>query len=81
MARFPRMSSHCFHRFCVRMPTPAHEVPPMSFFDGLKFLTSTTTKVTCPECGYVSEQMTAKVRKNSTLVCKKCGALFQPKSR
>lgn len=53
----------------------------MSFFDGLKFLTSTTTKVTCPECGFVSEQMTAKVRKNSTLVCKKCGALFQPKSR
>ncbi|ADW74240.1 MULTISPECIES: YnfU family zinc-binding protein [Rahnella] len=53
----------------------------MSFFDGLKFLTSTTTKVTCPECGYVSEQMSSKVRKNATLVCKKCGALFQPKSR
>lgn len=52
----------------------------MSFFDGLKFLSSQKTKVTCPECKAVTEQMSAKVRKNSTLVCPKCGALFQPKA-
>ncbi len=51
----------------------------MSFFDGLKFLTSKTTKVNCPECHASTEQISDKVRKNATLVCPKCGALFRMK--
>ncbi|MCC3701471.1 YnfU family zinc-binding protein [Rouxiella badensis] len=49
----------------------------MSFFDGLKFLTSKTSKVVCPECKAATEQLSAKVRKNATLVCPRCGALFR----
>ncbi|WP_460526523.1 YnfU family zinc-binding protein [Hafnia psychrotolerans] len=63
---------------CVPLP---QRYALMSFFDGLKFLSSQKTKVTCPECKAVTEQISAKVRKNSTLVCPKCGALFQPKDR
>ncbi|WP_330873483.1 YnfU family zinc-binding protein [Rouxiella chamberiensis] len=36
----------------------------MSLFDGLKFLTSKSTKVVCPECKASTEQISAKVRKN-----------------
>lgn len=53
----------------------------MSLFDGLKFLTSKTTKVVCPECKATTEQISAKVRKNATLVCPKCGALFRKNDR
>jgi len=49
----------------------------MSFFDGLKFLTSQTTKVVCPQCQATTEQISSTVRKNATLVCPKCGALFR----
>ncbi|MFZ4835411.1 YnfU family zinc-binding protein [Rouxiella sp. Mn2063] len=49
----------------------------MSFFDKIQFLTQKTVKVTCPGCQAVTEQLREKVRKNSTLVCPKCGTLFR----
>jgi len=52
----------------------------MSFFDKIPFLTQNKLKVTCPECHAVTEQVREKVRKNSTLVCPKCGTLFRAKN-
>ncbi|MDW5509700.1 YnfU family zinc-binding protein [Serratia proteamaculans] len=50
----------------------------MSIFDALKMFSSTTVKVTCPECAHAFEQNSRKVRKNITLICPKCGHYFLP---
>lgn len=53
----------------------------MSIFDALKAFGSTSVKVTCPECGFATQQPALKVRKNITLVCPKCGHYFLPKDK
>ncbi|MCF2953642.1 zinc-ribbon domain-containing protein [Yersinia pestis subsp. pestis] len=48
----------------------------MSLLDVFKSFSSKRINVTCPECALVSEQDSAKVRKNITLVCPRCGTFF-----
>ncbi|MGO3396931.1 MAG: YnfU family zinc-binding protein, partial [Serratia proteamaculans] len=55
-----------------------YPVKDMSIFDALKMFSSTTVKVTCPECAHAFEQNSRKVRKNITLICPKCGHYFLP---
>jgi transposase len=55
----------------------------MSFFrDAMNRINDTsTTTVTCPECGKTSKQSTSKVRRQQALLCPACKSLFvtQPK--
>ncbi|WP_223847753.1 YnfU family zinc-binding protein [Yersinia pseudotuberculosis] len=51
----------------------------MSLLDVFKSFSSKRINVTCPECALVSEQDSAKVQKNITLVCPRCGNFFHPK--
>ncbi|WP_276310284.1 YnfU family zinc-binding protein [Brenneria alni] len=51
----------------------------MSILDALKMFSSTSVNVTCPECSFVTLQQRSKIRKNTTLICPKCGHFFLPK--
>ncbi|MEA9392579.1 YnfU family zinc-binding protein [Acerihabitans sp. TG2] len=53
----------------------------MSLFDALKMFGNTLVKVSCPECKHVFQQPAEKIRKNTTLVCPKCGHYFLPKDK
>ncbi|WP_227660632.1 YnfU family zinc-binding protein [Hafnia alvei] len=50
----------------------------MSFFDGLKLYSTRSIQITCPKCSHVSEQSVSKMRKNTTLICTRCGEYFLP---
>ncbi|MBW3477553.1 MULTISPECIES: YnfU family zinc-binding protein [Hafnia] len=50
----------------------------MSFFDGLKLYSTRSIQITCPKCSHVSEQSVSKIRKNTTLICTRCGEYFLP---
>ncbi|WP_237657320.1 YnfU family zinc-binding protein [Serratia fonticola] len=50
----------------------------MSFIKGVKGLVSHTVRITCPHCSQLSEQSSSKVRKDRSLLCPHCKALFLP---
>ncbi|WP_390884667.1 YnfU family zinc-binding protein [Hafnia alvei] len=49
----------------------------MSYLKGIKSLISRTVSVSCPHCSQLTQQSTAKLRKDSVLVCSCCGTLFK----